>query len=290
MQALIGLDIDPDGIGDHVTLTRALTLLAIATTLFACAPKAPAPPLPAGQTLGLPTPSGRIVGRLYRGTGTTRVLVVVLHGDSPKAPVRYHYDLAAAVAHDVPGVAAVGLMRPGYADPGSGGTSAGPLGNPAGGNYTPDVVATLDTAIEDLRADLHPTRVVLVGHSGGAALIGDLMGRYPGIADDAVMVSCPCDVPAWRAWMASKQSAAAWREPVHSLSPQALAGAVATTARLHLWVGARDATALPRFSQAYVDALRRRGIAADLTILPGRKHGILLAPEVVNGIEAVAAR
>ena len=148
----------------------------------------------------------------------------------------------------------------------------------------------LAAAVDDLKAQVHPARVILVGHSGGAALVADLMARHPGLADDAVLVSCPCDVPAWRAWMASKPAGAGWREPVRSLSPLALVGGIAPTARLHLWVGAKDATALPRFSQAYYDALRACGIAADLTILPGRKHGILLDPEVVKGVEAVAAR
>jgi len=268
-------------------LMRAGVRLGMLLALVACAPK-PAPPLPAGQRTIRLTPQGHIAGRIYSGAGQLRVLVIVLHGDSPEAPVRYHYDFATTIAHDIPGIAAVGLMRPGYADPG-GGRSDGILGNPAGGNYTPDVVDALDTAIEDLKARLHPERVMLVGHSGGAALVGDLMGRHPGLADEAAMISCPCDVPAWRAWMASKQSVQAWRAPVQSLSPQVVVGNIAPTARIHLWVGAKDATALPRFSQAYVTALQARGIAADLTILQGRRHGILLDPDVVKGVEAMAA-
>ena len=260
----------------------------LALALVACAPK-PEMPLPAGEALSLPTPQGRIVGRLYGGKGPAGVLLIVLHGDSPKPPVRYHYDLAAAVVHDLPGVTAVGLMRPGYPDP-AGAVSDGILGNPAGGNYTPAVVDALDAAITDLKMTLHPRRIVLVGHSGGAALVGGLMARHPDLAEDAVLVSCPCDVSVWRTWMASKSSAAAWRAPSDSLSPQALVGSVAATARIHLWVGGKDATALPRFSQAYVDALRARGIAADLTILPGKKHGILLDPAVIHGIETIAAR
>lgn len=262
-------------------------LLALASGLTACAPK-PTPPLPVGQAVTLTTPGGHIIGRLYAGKGPVRVLLVVLHGDSPKGAVRYHYDFAATIAHEVPGVTAAGLMRPGYADPG-GGASDGSYGNPAGGNYTPEVVDELDAAIADLKAKVHPVRVILVGHSGGAALVGDLMGRHPDVADEAVLVSCPCDVPAWRAWMAGKQAAAAWRMPVRSLSPQALVGGIAPTARIDLWVGARDATALPRFSQAYVEALRARGVAADLVILPSRRHGILLDPDVIRGVEAMAA-
>ena len=85
--------------------------LVASVALAACAPSS-APPLPAGRAVSLPTPEGRIVGRLYMATGPARVLLVVLHGDSPAPPVRYHYDFAAAVARDVPGVTAAGLMRP----------------------------------------------------------------------------------------------------------------------------------------------------------------------------------
>lgn len=262
--------------------------LALGMGLAACAPK-PATPLPEGRAITLATPGRRIVGRLYPSKGPVRVLLVVLHGDGPNPPMRYHYDFAAAVAHDVAGVTAAGLMRPGYSDP-TGRASDGDNGNHAGGNYTPEAVDALDAAIEDLKAEVHPARVILVGHSGGAALVADLMSRYPDVAGEAVLVSCPCDVPAWRQWMAGKQTAVAWRAPVRSLSPQALVSGIAPKARVYLWVGARDATALPRFSQAYAEALRARGVAAALTILPGRKHGILLDPAVIRGVEAIAAK
>ena len=41
-------------------------------------------------------------------------------------------------------------------------------------------------------------RVVLVGHSGGAAISGIIFGRSPGLVDTVILAACPCDVPRWR--------------------------------------------------------------------------------------------
>lgn len=269
-------------------IKRSLGVSLFALMLTSCVPR-PAPlPLPAGEAVSLSTPQGHIVGRIFAATGPTKVLVVVLHGDLPVGPPRYHYDFAAAIAKAVPGITAAGLMRPGYGDP-AGGRSDGSYGDYAGDNYTPEAIDALNAAIVALKTRLHPKQVVLVGHSGGAAVAADLMAVHPDIAGEVVLVSCPCDVPTWRAYMAGKFSTPRWTRSVRSLSPQALVANLSPNARVHIWVGAKDATAVPRFSEAFYDALRRRGIAADLHILPNRKHGILLDPQVIKGVEAVAA-
>lgn len=145
-------------------------------------------------------------------------LVVVLHGDSPFADPRDQYAEARRISTEVDDVIAVGLLRPGYTDA-DGHRSSGVRGRTNGDNYTAAAVDAIAAAIQGLAdADL-PARVFLVGHSGGAAIAGDLIARHPGVVNAAVLVSCPCDVPAWRRHMDSVQHTPVWRLPVESLSP-----------------------------------------------------------------------
>lgn len=79
--------------------------------------------------------------------------------------------------------------------------------------------------------------------------------------------------------------AAAWRTPVRSLSPQALVAGVAPTARV-------PAPSTPRPRPASATPMSKPSGHVALppiwVILPGRKHGILLDPAVIRGVEAIA--
>src|ERR1700737_478520 len=83
-------------------------------------------------------------------------------------------------------------LRPGYSDGED--RSDGMRGETTGDNYTPEVVNAVATAISELKAGYHPRRVVLVGHSGGSAIMANLLGQQASIADAALLVSCPCDL------------------------------------------------------------------------------------------------
>src|SRR4249920_1180328 len=67
-------------------------------------------------------------------------------------------------------------------------------GYTTGDNYTPEVVNAVAAVLSELKDRYHPRRVILVGHSGGAAIVGDLMSLQGAAVDGALMVSCPCDL------------------------------------------------------------------------------------------------
>lgn len=249
------------------------------------------PPSDAGRTEWVTIPAGHLKLRVYQSEqpGTHPVLVLVLHGDFPQPPPAYQYEFAHRVAAQGAGVVAAGVLRPGYSDP-SGDASSGVLGNWVGDNYTAAVIDAVAEAVEQLRRESSARAVILVGHSGGAAIVGDLIGRHPGLAQGALLVGCPCDVPAWRAYMKGRRppkQAAIWEGPVPSLSPVALAKSVAPTTRVRLVVGSADDAAPPRFSQEYVDALARHGVEAQLSIEPGLGHDILLEPAVMSELRSL---
>jgi len=210
-------------------------------------------------------------------------LVVVLHGDSPFADPSYQNAEARRISTEVDDVIAVGLLRPGYTDA-EGHRSSGVRGRTNGDNYTPADVDAIAAAIQGLADTDLPARVFVVGHSGGAVIAGDLIARHPGLVHGAVLVSCPCDVPAWRRHMDSVQHTPVWRLPVESVSPLDLTAQIDLHTVVRVIVGAADAVAPPAFSRAYVQRLAARGVQVQLVEIPGAAHDILLDPRVLHVI------
>ncbi len=221
-----------------------------------------------------------------------RVLIVVLHGDllAPGAP-SYHYLFASDAASDTSSnVVVSAILRPGYTDDAND-RSSGERGLRTGDNYTPEVVDAIAQAIRQLQKKFHSRAIVLVGHSGGAAIAGDLLGRYPSEVNAALLISCPCDVPAWRKHMVKYE----FREvgpfslffltPVRSLSPLDLVDRVPPSTRVRLVVGSQDPVAPPFLTREYARALRGHGVDAAVTIAPGLGHEILLEPVVMKQLQ-----
>lgn len=224
------------------------------------------------------------------------ILIVVLHGDLLEARIApsYHYEFARRFANQTDDVVVAALLRPGYID-GVGDQSAGKRGLATGDNYTPEVVDAIGQTVDALKAKFLPAATIIMGHSGGATISADLIGRQPGKVDAALLVSCPCDVPAWRHHMAKERFSHIgplsflFLLPVKSLSPLDLAADVPMATRVRMVVGSEDATAPPKFTQEYADALRKRGIDVTVTVAPGLQHNILLEPVVSAQLNKLVA-
>lgn len=244
---------------------------------------------PGGETLWLTADGLRLKTVIYRSAKLSEhpVLVVVLHGDLPNPT--YHYKFAEEAAAQIEKVVVAAVLRPGYTDA-MGDRSEGNMGQYTGGNFRPEVVDALANAIKQLQQKFHRARTVLVGHSGGAAHTGDLLGRWPRLVNAALMVSCPCDVPAWRKHMLEVQKTPIWMEPVKSLSPLDLAAQIPRTVRVRMLVGGDDPVAPPELSRRYAAALHKHGDDVKLTVLPGLKHNILLEPPVMNALKELVGR
>ncbi|MBL8834185.1 MAG: hypothetical protein JNL71_17470 [Rhodospirillales bacterium] len=193
-------------------------------------------------------------------------LVVVLHGDaSSGGPAVYHFDIAREIAAAHPAAAVAALVRPGYSD-GDGLTSDGDL-NGRRDHYTPENVDAVAAAVAALRARTQAARVLGIGHSGGAATFGVIAGRRPGTLDAALLLSCPCDIPAWRAMNRGQL----WPR---SLSPHDFFAAIPAGMKVALAVGAGDSNTWPRLSENYVNALKARGLPARLMPIDGVGHNL----------------
>jgi predicted esterase len=246
------------------------------------------PSRPEAKAGGTPIEAGnsghRIAGRVFL-SGPARAgspLVVVLHGDAPGLKPSYQYVFASKVAAAAPGTRVVALLRPGYADP-FGARSDGDRGNfAAGENYTPGVVHDLAAAIKELKTRWNAPSLILLGHSGGSTLTADIAALHPGLVQTAILVSCPCDVPAFRRHMAKAQWSPVWLLPVNALSPLQTLPEMSSATSILAISGSQDPIALPQYTTKYIQAAKARGLTASMVSIPGQGHEILLLPKVVQ--------
>jgi len=198
-------------------------------------------------------------------------LVIFIHGDqSDGGPVSSMIKLAQDI--DVPaGVVKIALLRPGYFDK-AGNTSTG-TNFRRRDSYTPANLDEVTSVIQSLQRYYGSGHTVIVGHSGGAAYAGVMIGRTPGIANSALLLSCPCDIHRWRT---SNQST-----PWSSLSPISFAETVPTNMRVIAITGEYDINTREFLAEAYIDALAKGGVSAQFRRAVGAGHNETVSVEVV---------
>lgn len=231
----------------------------------------------------------RIAGRVYldETPASAAPLVVVLHGDAPFINPGYQYAVAADLANAAPGVRVVALMRPGYADV-YGSRSDGDRGFASGENYTLSVANDLAAAIQSLKQRWGAPSIILVGHSGGAAVAANIAALFPGLVQHLFLVACPCDVPAFRQHMARLHWSPMWLLPADSLSPIQTLDRMSSETKITAISGANDPIALVEYSEQYIAKARTLGIAASMIVLPDKGHEILDDTAVVALVSRAA--
>ncbi len=218
------------------------------------------------------------------GASDPDVMVVWLHGDvSSGGPASYHFAVAQQAADQFAAMKflSVALVRPGYPDGSGDSSSVALLQGGRADHYTGENLAEVGTAIERLRARFQPKKVVIVGHSGGAATAAVLLGMKPKLIDAAVLVACPCDLVAWRAGR---------REWSRSENPIKWVDRVDPSAQVVALTGARDDNTLAELARRYVEALRAHGVDATFRLLADETHNSAFrSPEVFNAVRMLLA-
>jgi alpha-beta hydrolase superfamily lysophospholipase len=241
-----------------------------------------------GTPVVLGAPGRQVSGRAYMGTTLSDHprLIIVLHGDAPFGNPVYHYAFAHSLSQNLKDVVILAILRPGYSD-GLGGRSDGNRGLATGDNYTKDATKQLNQAVSEAAAKWHTRETSLIGHSGGAALAILMLADRPGLASSALVVSCPCDLKAWRLHMAARQFNPVFLLPVHSLSPSDEISRLLPQTRLTFVVGDQDAVAPPWMTQNMAKLASARGLQVQVKRLPDRGHDIFNTPEVLNLAKAL---
>lgn len=205
-----------------------------------------------------------LVIRTFNVGAGAKTLIVFIHGDGSRGGASdYLYSHAERYGRD--GVVAVGLIRPGYYDSNDN-WSTGASYRGAGDGYRDTVVDAVAGAVAALKAHHGADRVVLVGHSGGAAISGVILGRHPGLADAALLAACPCHVPDWRIMRRGQNT---W---TRSLSPHEVESGIPEGTRIVAVTGAEDGNTRSAIARDYVKRLRARGIDAEFVEMPDAGH------------------
>lgn len=219
---------------------------------------------------------GPLAGKRF-GAGT-KVTVVLLHGDvSRGGPADYLYPVAEGIAQRHPGASVYAVLRPGYED--SVGLVSPGSNNGRRDHYTEENNDLVAAALQAVKAPGVP--LVVLGHSGGAAQLGVVIARHPGLVDTAILAACPCDILRWR----EMQGRRPWDL---SQSPQAFADDVPATAHVRALTGTADDNTNPVLAEDYVASLSGRGVDAVFQPVPGAGHDFsgTLAAAAVAALEA----
>lgn len=224
--------------------------------------------------------------RTYESEGLTErpVLLVALHGDSPRRNPSYQYGFARTVAAQVKNTISVGLLRPGYSDDADR-RSDGVRGETVGDNYDKPRIDQIAAAIQQLGTHHNAQQIVLAGHSGGSAITAKLIAAYPALINHAVIVSCPCDIPAWRADMYEFSKYEGFRRELDVVSPIDVASSISDETSISMFVGDNDRVTQEYLNRAYFNELIKLNKNAELTILPG-EHNIFMHEQIISSIVA----
>ena len=227
--------------------------------------------------------------RTYRSADVSDkpILIVALHGDSPFNNPGYQYRFAELVANTNSNVISIGMLRPGYLDP-IGRKSDGVKGDAIGDNFDEKRVNQVAQAITELKKLYSPSNVILAGHSGGAAIAANLISLFPLLIDHAFIVSCPCDVNAWREGMFSLTKKQIFSGDIETLSPIDLVEHLSKKMIISIFVGKDDKVARPILSEKYKTAVTKEGLRVTLEVIDGQ-HDIFLNPDIINAITEIVS-
>ena len=198
-----------------------------------------------------------------------KTLIVMLHGDGEGQLGQRQIDRWTAIGRSLsaPDRNVFFMIRPGYQTPA--GNSSG-WANPRDDDYTAGNMARVAGALASLKTTYKAEKLVLVGHSGGAATSALVLGKHPAVADAALLLGCPCDVPPWRDHRnAQRGRGGPWS---NSLNPLDYTANIPQGTPVIAVTGTQDDNTLPMFAKRWVEKASAAGVLARYADAPGFNH------------------
>ena len=219
---------------------------------------------------------------------SSKTLIVMLHGDGQGRLNQLQIERWTLLGRSLQGPdrSVFFLIRPGYQSPA--GNSSG-WANPRDDDYTPQNMERVAGALRVLRETYKSEKLILIGHSGGAATSSIVLGKHPGVADAALLLGCPCDVPPWRLHRnAQRGISGGWP---NSLNPLAFIADIPVGTPVIAVTGAQDDNTLPEFAKRWVETANAKSIKARFEEISGLNHSTIqqwpgIASRVSQLIEA----
>ena len=208
------------------------------------------------------------------------IMLVALHGDSPFNNPSYQYRFARQVAEKSENIISIGMLRLGYTDH-LDRTSDGERGKTVGDNYDKIRIQQLAEAILELKLHHNASKVILAGHSGGAAITAKLIALYPKLVNHAFVVSCPCNINSWRADMYKKSQYDGFKGDLDISSPTDLVSRISDETKINIFVGDKDDVAKPYLSQEYEKVLKSANKQVQITEIQGN-HELFLNKRIIE--------
>jgi pimeloyl-ACP methyl ester carboxylesterase len=147
-------------------------------------------------------------------------------------------------AYASPGVIVVRMIRPGYAD--SNGNASAGIGSSRMDAFKAPNITSVAVALSNLKRHYKASKLIAVGHSDGAATAATILGRHPNIINSAVLLSCNCDLRAWKP------------DVTPSLSPMDWVRYVPLKTQVVSMTGSADALVPEVYASTYIKALVAR--------------------------------
>ncbi|WDE08835.1 alpha/beta fold hydrolase [Thalassomonas viridans] len=206
-------------------------------------------------------------------------LAIVLHGDAPFWNPNVQYRVAQYLANNQKNVISIGMLRPGYTDDFNR-QSDGERGETVGDNYDDKRVRQIGSSIEVLKEHYKAQKIVVIGHSGGAAITAKVSALFPELVNHAVIISCPCNINAWRKDMLKRNEYELFKGDLNISSPLELAKKVSVNTKVDLIVGKDDDNTKPYLTKQYYEALKKHGKNVYLQTIEG-DHNIFQGKQVI---------
>lgn len=195
---------------------------------------------------------------------SSKTLAVVLHGDlSRGGDADYIIPVAGrAAAYGAIGVA---MARPGYTLVGRASTGEPTRDQSLDDRFTAYEISSIAAAVASLKKHHGAERVVMIGHSGGAVISGVMLGSSAPLVDVAILVSCPCDIPRWRA-------SQGWGLLDNAESPIDYLSDAPKSSKIIALTGKDDKNTWPEFARDYVTEARGMGLDAAFYLIEFARH------------------
>ncbi len=195
------------------------------------------------------------------------ILVIYLPGDTGNNyghDNRYFFTEAKYIASKNANVIGVSILRPGTFDT-IGNRSPGYQGKSDDNKTKKNINSTVRT-IAHLKNTYKPERIIAVGHSGGAMMLGVIIGQYPDLLDSVVLTSTVCDIPAYRM---HRRGVNRW---TNSQSPEKYVDGISSDIVIRLVTGMKDTNTIPKFAKDCEVLYAEQGLDVNLELVPGATH------------------